>query len=302
MKASKFAAVALLAGLGWAAARPSDPWTGDLELSIVRGATVVVLVAAEDRPLGDGARAAVDEAWSTLRPRAERVLLRQSTPRLGRPSALGLFVFAPGGRLVARRDGPIDAALAKEWLGEALEAASSAGRRAHAAKQDADALFAHARLAMRLGELEGAEREFTVLSTCAKPPLSACANGWIARLKIERGDVLGARANFALADPAAAEPLTSAELLLTRGLIESAEREMRAACESLSEAARAFDGLDRARAERARLELARSQAAIGEISLALETLDSLARSSESFSMRQLARQQADELRVPSVSH
>lgn len=302
MKASKIAVVALLAGLGWAAARPSEPWTGDLELSIVRGATVVVLVAAENRPLGDGARAAVDEAWSRLRPRAERVLLRQSTPRLGRPSALGLFVFAPGGQLVARRDGPIDAALAKEWLGEALEAASSAARRAHAAELGVEALYAHARLALRLGEIEGAEREFTVLASCAKPPLGASANGWLARLKIERGDVLGARAHFALANQAAAEQVTSADLLLTRGLIESAEREMRAACESFRESARAFDGLDRTQAGRARLELARSQAAIGEVSLALETLDSLARSSESFSMRQHARHLADEIRVPPVSH
>ncbi len=301
MKARWIAALALLAGLGWAAARPSEPWTSDLELSVARGATLVVLVAAENRPLGDEARAAVDEAWSTLRPRAERVLLRQSTPRLGRPSALGLFVFASG-QLVARRDGPIDAALAKEWLGEALEAASSAARRAHAAELGVEALYAHARLALRLGEIEGAEREFTVLASCAKPPLGASANGWLARLKIERGDVLGARAHFALANQAAAEQVTSADLLLTRGLIESAEREMQAACESFRGAARAFEPLDRAEAERARLELARSLATSGEVSLALETLDLLARSSASNSMRQQARQRADELRVPPVSH
>src|SRR5687767_12562591 len=103
MLRASIVALALVAALCWAAGRPLEAWSGDLGPALGRGQSVVVLVAAPDRPQSLATRDALEQAWRALRPRARRVPLERCDPRLGRPSALALLVLSAGGELVARR-------------------------------------------------------------------------------------------------------------------------------------------------------------------------------------------------------
>ena len=85
-------------------------------------------------------------------------------------------------------------------------------------------------------------------------------------------------------------------------LIEFAERNNRAACSTLREAVGALAAVNIAEAGRAKLELARAQAACGEESQAIATLDELARAKAPRSLRETARLLAAGLRVPPLSN
>lgn len=287
--------------LCWATLRPAGAWGADLERALSHSRTVVVLVAAPDRPLSSSTRRAIDAAWSELRPRAERVVLDRAPARLGCTSALSLCVFTASGELVARRDGALDAAIAEEWLRSALDAAASETEPGTSARSDPRLLFAHAERALHLGVLDRAEVEFSKLAADPAVEWQLAAHERLARISVDNGDLERAREQAELAGGTSGTAATCARLLLTRGLIEFGERHNCAARATLAEAVTALVAARDDEADRARFELARAQAASGEESCAIDLLDELARTSSTCAQREAARRLAAELCSPPLA-
>ena len=300
MHARWWLSLACLALLGWQAGKPSAPWNDERTAAEVDSLPLVLLVAAGDRPLALEARSALERAWLELRPNAHCDWREHGDASIGRSSALALCVFAPDGTLVARRDGPLRFAEAMEWLPFALAAAASEEQRRLLAQRDPHASFEHADLALELGDVGTAQREFLALSAGTDEGLSAQSHERLARLALQAGDVAGARAQLMGAQQASSGARHRARSSLTRGLILFAERENLAACRSLAVAARDLSALAERETATAWLALARAQAACGEETCAIATLDELARTSSSHSVALFARELADDLRSPSV--
>ncbi len=284
--------LAAAAGLCWAAMRPAQAWGSDLEVALANSTPTVVLVALPDRPWSAPTRSAIDAAWNELRPRAQRVLLERPTSRLNATSGLCLCVLSPAGELVARRDGALETDEAVEWLQLGLEAASDSGDVAH----DPGLIFERAQRDWRLGAIDAAQERFTRLAANPDSAWQSAAHERLARIALDRGDVVRARLELALAGKDVASTTTSARFRFTRGSIELAERKDRAAFATLTEVVREPLELTIDETEHARLELARAASACGEDSRALALLDELARNTDSLSLRRDAQEFAARIR------
>jgi len=301
MHARWWLSLSCLALLGWHAARPSEAWGRSLDPEPGDSRPLVLLVASAAQPLGAQAIESVDQVWRERAPRARRVLLERADPRIGRPSRLALCVFEPQGQLVARRDGPLSAAAALEWLPIAIEAARDESRRREQARSDPRAAFDDADRALALGARDAAQRGFAALALATDAQLRAQASERLARVALESGDVAEARLQLARALAGCASARHAARVQLTRGLLEFASREHAAAAESLAGAAAQREALGEAEFEQACMALARAQAACGEETRAIATLEALARTSSSRATGEAARALAESLCTPSLS-
>jgi hypothetical protein len=299
MHARGWLALSCLGLLCWQAQAPSAAWESTLEFSGADSRPLVLFCARADRTLSAASAQAVDAAWEQLRPNARRVRVQQLDPLAGRPSSLALCVFAPDAELIARRDGPMDATEAREWLARALDAAATREQRALRARDDPQAAFDNADLALSLGDTAAAAARFAQLAASANTRLAAQAQERLARLALERGAVAVAREHLAAACDEQATPRQAARLVFTRGLLALAQREHRAACADLRAAAEAFEACADPEADAARLALARAQIAQGEPAGALLTLDALAQQASCATFRGSARALAEQLRTPS---